>query len=199
MASKSSSRLRAAKTKQPPSRGRTAGKRVSYREVSSDSNDSDESQSQDDYEDIPSVFAGTSRPLRSSQRRRPVPPQPAKPSTKRKAPHASRKPSFGAKRKKFNHNQGLKQEGKDDMMSQMTGKAMPWSTLPYQVLCLIFEYASWPLVADDGINSLPSVRWLLNTALFCKAFSEPALSALYYSPPLYRKSETDLHLGHISR
>lgn len=190
MASKSSSRLRAQRTTQPPSRGRTAGKRVSYRESTSDSNEYDDKSSQEDYEPAPSAPAASSRPSRSS-RRRPAPPQSTKPSTKRKALH-SKQPligTIGAKRKKLNHNQSSsKQKEQHDTMIQMTGKAMPWNTLPYQILCLIFEYASWPLLADDGINSRPSVRWLLDTALCCKTFAEPALSALYYSPPLYRKT-----------
>ena len=60
---------------------------------------------------------------------------------------------------------------------------MPWQTLPYEVLLQIFRFASQPLWTDL-FHPEPSISWLLNTALVCKAFAEPALSVLYYSPPL---------------
>ena len=56
---------------------------------------------------------------------------------------------------------------------------MPLDTLPYHILASIFAYASAPLASTVG-DPLPSVAWLLRTALACKAFTEPALSALYF-------------------
>ena len=67
---------------------------------------------------------------------------------------------------------------------QFTGKTMPWSTLPYHILLAIFDYASRPLISDT-FQPTPSIDWLYNVALCCKAFAEPALSTLYYSPPLH--------------
>jgi len=179
----SSSRLRFTKSKQQPSRNRRAGRGVSYREESSDSNEFDDPPSQHDYKPAPSPPSRSSRP----SRRRPAPTPSAKVSTKRKATGLSRRTYSGVKRAKTNHNRVLaRQKEQDNTAIQLTGKAMPWDALPYQILALIFEYASWPLVAD-AITPLPSVSWLLSTALCCKAFAEPALSALYYSPPLTRK------------
>ena len=37
---------------------------------------------------------------------------------------------------------------------------------------------------EDYITASPSIPWLLHAALVCKAFAEPAISALYYAPPL---------------
>ena len=62
-------------------------------------------------------------------------------------------------------------------------KIPPWQTLPYEILLQIFHYAAHPL-CDDTFEATPSVGWLLKSALLCKAFAEPALSVLYYAPPL---------------
>ncbi len=179
-----SSRLRSVRSEQQPSRTRTAGKRVSYREPNSDSDELDEPLSQDDYEPVPSPPSRPPRPTR----RRSARTQSAKTSTKRKAAYLPRQPLGGAKRTKTSHSQkAAKQKEEDNAAIQLTGKTMPWNTLPYQILVSVFEYASWPLVAN-AITPLPSISWLLGTALCCKAFAEPALSALYYSPPLARKA-----------
>ena len=38
------------------------------------------------------------------------------------------------------------------------------------------------------VHAKPSINWLLNTARICRAFKEPALTALYESPPLFELS-----------
>ncbi|KAL8991615.1 MAG: hypothetical protein Q9169_007819, partial [Polycauliona sp. 2 TL-2023] len=48
-------------------------------------------------------------------------------------------------------------------------------------------YASYPLISDI-FELNPSFPWLAKTALLCKGFAEPALSALYYAPPLWPPS-----------
>lgn len=58
------------------------------------------------------------------------------------------------------------------------GPQMPWSELPYLLLVEIFSFAAAPL--DDRA----SVSWLLAMARVCRAFAEPALTALYRNPPL---------------
>lgn len=65
-----------------------------------------------------------------------------------------------------------------------SGVIPPWQTLPYQVLFDIFIFASRPLVDEKTIARMPSVQWLVNVATLCRAFHEPALAALYHSPPL---------------
>lgn len=71
-----------------------------------------------------------------------------------------------------------------------SGVIPPWQTLPYHVLFDIFFYASHPLVDKKGGVRLSSVQWLVNVALLCHAFLEPALAALYYSPPLIPVAKT---------
>ena len=64
------------------------------------------------------------------------------------------------------------------------GKIPPWDTLPYHVLLQIFVYASHPL-HDDNFNASPSIAWLARTARICRAFTKPALTALYRNPPVF--------------
>lgn len=63
------------------------------------------------------------------------------------------------------------------------GKIPAWTTLPYENLVDIFKYAAYPLY-DDTVQRTQSIQWLLNASRVCKAFFQPAMAALYYSPPL---------------
>lgn len=65
-----------------------------------------------------------------------------------------------------------------------SGVIPPWQRLPYHILFEIFLYASDPLVDERTASRHSTVQWLVNVALLCRAFHEPALAALYYSPPL---------------
>ncbi|KAJ5623937.1 hypothetical protein N7510_000246 [Penicillium lagena] len=65
-----------------------------------------------------------------------------------------------------------------------SGVIPPWQTLPYQILFDIFLRASYPLVDEMTMTRNSSIQWLLDIALLCRSFSEPALAALYYCPPL---------------
>ena len=60
-----------------------------------------------------------------------------------------------------------------------------WTSLPHEILVSIFRYAAHPLLDDSFLRPKPSLNWLLRTARICKAFCEPALTALYESPPLF--------------
>lgn len=62
-------------------------------------------------------------------------------------------------------------------------KLVSWQSLPYQILADIFLYASQPLWTND-FRVTHSAHWLLETATICRSFAEPAISALYFSPPL---------------
>ncbi|KAL2129348.1 hypothetical protein VTI74DRAFT_7909 [Chaetomium olivicolor] len=57
-----------------------------------------------------------------------------------------------------------------------------WANLPYHVLFEIFRYAARPL------TEIQHVKWLLAASGVCRAFTEPALAALYESPPLLTRS-----------
>lgn len=76
-----------------------------------------------------------------------------------------------------------------------TAKRIPWNTLPYQIWLQIFMY-EWDLsdtrfknVSRIAGNPMPPhmvrATWLFRCALVCRDFAEPALSALYHSPPLH--------------
>ncbi len=60
----------------------------------------------------------------------------------------------------------------------------PWASLPYEILVLIFQHASYPLYDERTFQATLSVEWLLKTSRLCRAFTEPALTVLYRSPPL---------------
>jgi hypothetical protein len=59
-----------------------------------------------------------------------------------------------------------------------------WQNLPYHVLASIFHHLTYQRLTE-GWFSVPDASWLVEIALLCKSFVEPALSALYYWPPLY--------------
>ncbi|OJJ62262.1 hypothetical protein ASPSYDRAFT_40896 [Aspergillus sydowii CBS 593.65] len=65
-----------------------------------------------------------------------------------------------------------------------SGVIPPWQTLPYHILFDVFLRASYPLVEEKSIRRHSTVNWLVNVALLCRNFHEPALAALYHSPPL---------------
>ncbi|KAJ5925616.1 hypothetical protein N7454_008255 [Penicillium verhagenii] len=74
-----------------------------------------------------------------------------------------------------------------------SGVIPPWQTLPYHILIEIFLRAFYPL--DDPKNPAAkppgksletrSAHNLLGIALLCRGFSEAALAALYYRPPIF--------------
>lgn len=174
----SASRLRSARNMKQSSSTRSTRNNISYREPSSDSDREDFNQvvSEEEFE------AGPSRP-----RRQRAPPPTASPrqttSRKRKASGARHRRQYvRLKRLKLSELDIEPKKGGGAAI-QLTGKIMPWPTLPYHILIAIFDYASRPLV-NDIFQPTSSVNWLCNVALCCKAFAEPALSTLYYSPPL---------------
>lgn len=67
----------------------------------------------------------------------------------------------------------------EQLEEQSSGaRHLPWSELPYMILVDVFSFAASPL--DDPA----SVRWLAQASTTCRSFAEPALTALYRSPPL---------------
>lgn len=63
------------------------------------------------------------------------------------------------------------------------GVVPPWATLPFEILLQTFIFASYPLI-DENSRPAPSIAWLCNLSRTCRAFAEPAITALYHSPPL---------------
>lgn len=72
----------------------------------------------------------------------------------------------------------------DEIAFPTSGVIPPWQHLPYHVLYDIFTYASCPLIDEQKAMRQNSAQWLVDVALLCRSFVEPALAALYYSPPL---------------
>ncbi|KAK3903366.1 hypothetical protein C8A05DRAFT_43391 [Staphylotrichum tortipilum] len=56
-----------------------------------------------------------------------------------------------------------------------------WASLPYLILVQIFRYASVPLTEPQ------QAKWLTAASGVCRAFAEPALTALYENPPLFTR------------
>ena len=157
-----------------PSRTRHARKPISYREESSDSDDFKEDSSEDEY------GSGPSEPQQRHHQRRVQPP----PQRGRRKRRSSGRHALGSvKRVKTSHTTLSNGKGQEAATIHLPGKAMPWQTLPYHVWLSIFGYASRPLISDM-FQPMPSINWLVQIALCCRAFAEPALSVLYYSPPL---------------
>lgn len=182
-----SSRLRRRAAPSPgtstASRARRQRKRISYNEDDTDWDDFERTLDLDGPIESPPAVN-----LRRTRARPAVPIRTSPRSTgKREAPNArGRDLMSSAKRQKRTVMQTKhEQRDSDQMVMQLTGKAMPWTTLPYHVLASILVYASNPLIVSVAGDVSPSVPWLLRMALVCKAFTEPALSALYLEPPLH--------------
>lgn len=188
------SRLRSVRKVNQPSRTRSTRNHISYRESTSDSDkeELDQNLSDDNFQASPSRPQWHRVPPRAST----TAPTQSKTARKRKASAPGyRRQHAGPKRLKLSeHDADVKKHG--DTSIQFTGKIMPWPTLPYHILLAIFDYASRPLVSDT-FQPMPSINWLYGVALCCKAFAEPALSALYYSPPLHPPSRARRLLSHL--
>ena len=110
--------------------------------------------------------------------------------TQRRAPNRPRQVNNKRKRRREKGKElgrPLKKRAKADISENIfvsSGIIPPWHTLPYQVLLEIFLLASYPLVDEKQPKSHTPAKWLLNVAVLCRSFHEPALAALYYSPPL---------------
>lgn len=157
---------------QPGASRRQSGRgRISYRESSSEGSA---------FESEDELFSEPPKPRKDARVLKAA--APALSPKKRKSPRC--KPSRQPVMKKAKPDCQSDGNGEVDTASvPRSTKSVPWQTLPYEILLQIFQYASQPL-CDNLFQAGPSVTWLLRAALVCKAFAEPALSALYYSPPL---------------
>ncbi|EEP79277.1 predicted protein [Uncinocarpus reesii 1704] len=60
----------------------------------------------------------------------------------------------------------------------------PWATLPYHILFKIFLYLSPFMNGQPVVDTSRSVKCLLGLSRLSRAFFDPAVSALYFSPPV---------------
>ena len=168
------------------SRRQPGQRRISYRESSSEGS---AFETEDDlYREAPKLRKET-RVLKAS-------PPAVSPEKKRKSSRC--KSSCQPAMKKVKPDSTPAFSGGDDTnFGNRPVKTMPWQTLPYEILLQIFQYASQPL-CDNLFQASPSVTWLLRTALVCKSFAEPALSALYYDPPLTPPARARALMSHLA-
>ena len=174
------------------SRNRIARKRVSYAEPASDPEEDD---SQDQFE----PEAPKDPPRRSLTASHMSIPAPVS-TKKRKAVKAGRgRPSkhrTSSVKVQRRQTQTTQDVGENVLDIRWTGMTMPWQTLPYHILKVIFDYAASPLIAEN-FSPNPSVSWLVRMACLCKGFAEPALSVLYAAPPLYPPARVRQLIAHL--
>ena len=170
------------KKKRPSRIARANTRHISYKESSSDSD-------LDSVADCPppkrrqlDTRLSSSRKLRSSR----LQPSQSTISEDRASDQPIQKPSKSVSAKarvryrKFRstEEQNVRNKGAKETFNipKLGGRIPPWQSLPYQTLLMVFQFASSP--------SSASASWLARSARICRAFAEPALSELYYSPPL---------------
>ena len=179
-------------TSQRPRTNRTAfptRKRVSYRESSTE--DNDVTSADDSYNEVPPLNRRRVQPPPSRSQE-----STSQPSKKRKAATIRRsRHTLGAKKTKASVGHP-KPKGEDGVLG-LGGRVPAWQSLPYHILFEIFRYASGPLWTDR-FEPTPSITWLLRTAILCRAFAEPALSALYWAPPLCPPTRAHGLISHLA-
>lgn len=162
----------------PRRRALRAQKRISYQEDDSTSDIFDKI-NEDSNDEISDCDSSLKLHRRKASRR-----------TTRDAPRKRRPPRSlkkeGPKTKKPRPQmQSITSSDTDEIAASpdLSSKLVSWQALPYQILADIFLYASQPLWNSD-FRVTHSAHWLLETATICRSFAEPAISALYFSPPL---------------
>ncbi|KAK4133020.1 hypothetical protein BT67DRAFT_68864 [Trichocladium antarcticum] len=75
-----------------------------------------------------------------------------------------------------------KQHGSNTAVENENSVIPDWASLPYHVLTQVFRSGAASLEEGDR------AKWLSAASSVCRAFAEPALTALYESPPLLSRS-----------
>ncbi|CAK7264966.1 hypothetical protein SEPCBS119000_001262 [Sporothrix epigloea] len=88
---------------------------------------------------------------------------------------------------------GLKVPDHQEAESPLCSNRPPWATLPYLVLAEIFACGA------GSLDSIESVRWLVGASRTCKSFTEPALRALYRSPPMLTMNMAHNLVDHLAK
>lgn len=190
----------------------SSGIRRSYREDSSDANF--EVSSDDNGASVPDAYPlpRTSQNVSASSQPALVPTTSSSHDPSHSRPRNSNRSSRPAQTKgtkrtdkkasKIALGQPLKKRARIDESEKIfmsSGVVPPWATLPYHILFDIFRRASHPLYYGKVVQRTKSSQWLLDVALLCRQFLEPALAALYYSPPLVPVSKSFALLDLLSK
>ncbi|EED21659.1 conserved hypothetical protein [Talaromyces stipitatus ATCC 10500] len=143
---------------------RTVSKPRTYQEPSSD-------------EDLDSVIARYPEMVTPPSRNSQSASQPSRTSARLRQHHAEASPT----KRKRTPVQSPRKRRQAESTTEVNQSAPPWQTLPYQVLLSIFLYAFPPLVDTRQGVETQSAKKLLDIALLCRSFADPALSALYHT------------------
>ncbi len=166
-----SGRTRSSRACAAPGRSRAARTGVSYREPSSD-------------ESMDELYIQSPEVQKRRQGSRSSKINSSSAGHRRKREATSEAPSNVSRKRAKKCANGTKSDTTQTYACPKDGGVIPpWSTLPYEILLQIFTHASTP-VYDSLFVPTSSVRWLLEVSRICKSFLEPALTALYRSPPL---------------
>lgn len=163
-----------------------------YAEESSDEDDDEQSDAHSpqssaidsDDEPLLSPAAAKSKPTSIELKLKSTPAKTAMTCTKKTGRFGSKKPKSGSTAvTKHTPTKASQKSNKLIVNTQSQGDTEPpvippWTQLPYYVLLRIFQCAAGTPISSDA------AKWLLNTSLVCRAFTEPALTALYQCPPL---------------
>ncbi len=104
----------------------------------------------------------------------PKTPSPKKKSSQPKVASQGKEKAIRTPRKEL----PVSKETKDIVSDAVIPK---WDSLPYHILVQIFRYAGAP------IDEPQQAKWLTAVSGVCRAFAEPALTALYENPPLFTR------------
>ncbi|KAF2462297.1 hypothetical protein BDY21DRAFT_277364 [Lineolata rhizophorae] len=168
----------------PSKRRKTRAKAtVSYHEPDSDDEDKDDDGDSDFGSDVENGSPETpkakrARTLKKTNKRA----SPRKNVTPKKAKKSA---ATTPKRGRTMSGVPAKHRAKPALSSVQSDHVIPpWTSLPYEILLSIFTYAAYPMVDEATWASTRSASWLVKAATTCRAFAEPALTALYRCPPL---------------
>lgn len=164
------------------SRVRRSQRPVSYNECSSDD---DETATLYSRQSLLSEASPDLKTQRAPQRKRAKVAESTQTSRSPNEPAKNHQVRSGLDRSKSRKHakQETKKAGIDELdlpLAFLMGTKMPWQTLPFHILTSIFAYASSPILSNDH-RPRPSVKWLVQAALICKSFTEPALTVLYFA------------------
>ncbi|KAK2766236.1 hypothetical protein FQN54_007752 [Arachnomyces sp. PD_36] len=170
----------------PPRPSRAGRQPQTYREISTDSG-SDNNDSEPEHvtqQQLPDTLPASNSSERPKRSKRPAPSARSPKSSKKVSPRKRRCVEQGGGKGKG------KQEEAAPVFPEDSGVIPPWNTLPYLILFDIFVRASQPLYDVGYVARQPSIQWLLDISRLCRSFYEPAMAALYYSPPLFPASRS---------
>lgn len=172
--------------------GTRSRRKVMYKEDDSSSERRDED-TEESFENSDEADNGSRRPVLSPRSLRDT-----KLSTrKRKTPPSRYIGQSVTGKKAKEQSVAIEAQNDEHPVLRLGGKVPRWQELPYHILSQIFQYACLPASSIDNIHNAIPVYWLIRSARLCRAFTEPALSALYYSPPLNPPTRAHRFLQHL--